>query len=80
MGSQRKSKLKMWIGNLDGVRQGLVISTSKNRARKIVHTSLNEFNGYWALQPSVNELLEVDVLYTRKIRDGEAWHIGRCPL
>lgn len=30
------SKLKMWIGNLDGRREGLVIATTKKRAIEIV--------------------------------------------
>lgn len=73
-------KLKMWIGNLDGTRQGLVISGSKTRACAIVGTSRNDFDGYWAMQPAIDASLETDVLYTRKFADRTAsWQRGRCP-
>lgn len=84
--------MKMWIGNLDGERAGLVIASSKERARRIVGTSRADFDGFWVLQPTVDESLEVEKLYTRSMLDGVSscsrhtatvtgtWQQGRCPL
>jgi len=75
-------KLKMWIGNLDGERAGLVIAPSKKRAREIVGTGVSDFDAYWRLQSKVDELLEAETLYTRPMRASNAatWHQGRCHL
>ena len=76
-------KMKMWIGNLDGRRAGLVIASSKERARKIVGTGRSDFDGHWRLQPGVDASLEVEKLYTRKLthaREQPAWQLGQCPL
>lgn len=75
-------KLKMWIGNLDGSRQGLVIAPTKERARKIVGTSRSDFDGYWVLQPAIDASLDPDVLYTRRFADRNTstpWQRGICP-
>jgi hypothetical protein len=73
--------MKMWIGNLDGDRQGLVIASSKERARKIVGTSRNDFENYWALQANVGQGLAFEVVYTRPLRHRNApWQQGRCRL
>lgn len=77
-------KMKMWIGNLDGRRAGLVISSSKEKARKIVGAGKTDFDDYWVLQPAVDESLEFEVLYTMPTRariskDGK-WQQGKCPL
>jgi hypothetical protein len=71
--------MRMWIGNLDGDRSGLVISSSKERARTIVGASRAEFDDYWARQSGVDQELESDVLYTRPISGGVKWQQGRCP-
>jgi hypothetical protein len=74
---------KAWIGNLDGSRAGLVVTTSKERARRIIGTSRRDFENYWVLQVGVDETLEFERLYTRPIQNrGEAleWQLGRCPL
>ena len=79
---QWKQHYKMWIGNYDGDRQGLVISTSKVAARKVLRTGMREFNEYWVEQPSYEPTLEIDTLYTRPMtRGGEfvKWTKGRCP-
>jgi hypothetical protein len=76
-------KLKMWIGNFDGSRQGLVIARTKERARKIVGTGRTDFDGHWRLQAFVDESLEPEVLYTRPFADqylNGPWRRGRCPL
>ncbi len=81
-----KSKLKMWIaGNFDGSRQGLVITTTKEKARQIVGTSRSDFDGYWTEQPAIYPALESEMLYTRPIiqrgpNDAVPWYRGRCPL
>jgi len=72
-------KLKMWVGNLDGSRQGLVIAPNKERARKVVNSSRSDFDGYWVQQPTVDQTLDPEVLYTRAL-SGHPWYRGRCPL
>lgn len=75
--------MKMWIGNLDGIRESLVIAPSKERARKIVGTSRSDFENYWVLQPSIDQGLEFEVLYTRMMGlsglSGSLWQQGRRP-
>jgi len=74
-------KLKMWIGNFDGRRQGLVIAATKKRAREVVERSVTEFNGHWHEIP-INTSLEPEVLYTRPFDAAKdvPWQRGRCPL
>lgn len=72
------TKLKMWIGNLDGRRQGLVIAASKTRARQILGVGVTEFDGYWSERP-VDTQFDPEVLYTRRFNT-EVWHRGRCSL
>lgn len=74
-------KLKMWIGNLDGSREGLVIAPTKVRARAILGTSTSrtDFDAYWREHP-VDPRLEPEVLYTRRFgANVETWYRGRCP-
>lgn len=59
-------KLKMWTGNLDGRREGLVIATSKTRARQIIQTGRDDFKNYWTEKP-VDASLAAEVLYTRPL-------------
>lgn len=73
--------VKMWIGNLDGDRIGLVIASSKEHARRIVNASRKEFEDYWVLQTGVDQGLEFELLYTKPIgKPGVAWTEGRCVL
>lgn len=77
-------KLKMWVGNFDGSRQGLVIAPTKKRAREIVSIGRTDFDAYWHERP-VDTSLEPEVFYTRpfaeSLRAGTAtWYRGRCPL
>ena len=75
------TSVKMWIGNLDGDRQGLVIAPSKERARKIVGTSRADFENHWVRQSGVNQGLEFEVLYTRVMGAADdQWQQGRCQL
>ena len=75
-------KLKMWVGNLDGSREGLVIAPTKVRAREILGTrttSRSDFDAYWRDHP-VDPRLEPEVLYTRRFgAPMESWFRGRCP-
>lgn len=79
----KSGKLKMWVGNFDGARQGLVIAANKQCARKVVRAGRADFDGYWSEQP-VDPALEPEVLYTRAFtRYGEPpgpWQQGRCAL
>ena len=75
-------KLKMWVGNLDGRREGLVIAPTKKRAREVIgpRTSESDFNAYWREWP-VDPRLDPEVLYTRKFGARmESWFRGRCAL
>lgn len=72
--------MKMWIGNLDGDRSGLVISSSKERARKIIGASRADFEGYWVRQSYVDQGLEFEKLYTRPSDGAARWQQGRCPI
>lgn len=74
-------KMKMWVGNLDGSREGLVIAPTKVRAREIIgRTSRNDFDAHWREHP-VDLRLEPEVLYARRFGARmEAWFRGRCPL
>ncbi|MBE3110413.1 MAG: hypothetical protein IMZ46_07845 [Acidobacteria bacterium] len=78
-----KPKLKMWTGNLDGRRQGLVIASSKKRASEVVGwnvgSGLTDFNRYWREQP-IDESLDPEVLYTRPFDSRGPWFAGRCAL
>ena len=72
-------KLKMWVGNLDGSREGLVIAPTKVRARAIIGTGRADFDAYWREYP-VDPRLEPEVLYTRRFGGRmESWFRGRCP-
>ncbi len=73
--------MKMWIGNLDGDRQGLVIAPSKERARNIIGISRSDFENHWVRQRGVYQGLEFDVLYTRPMGVADfQWQQGRCSL
>ena len=73
--------LKMWIGNFDGSREGLVIAATKAQALKVVGGGRKNFEDYWTLQPAVDPAFTPEVLYTRLMRHPKAtWQQGRCPL
>jgi hypothetical protein len=79
-------KFKMWIGNLDGDRQGLVVAASSRKAAAIVGTTRWDLENYWVLQPGLiteakaKELgFEPGVLYTRFPGHPE-WTEGRVSL
>ncbi len=64
--------LKMWIGNYDGRRQGLVVASNRQRAIDIIDTDPHDFDNFWAEVPSTRMDaedpagdIEPDVLYLR---------------
>ena len=72
-------KLKMWIGNLDGSREGLVIAPTKKRAMEVVGSGRTDFDRYWHERPA-DPSLEPEVLYTRRFcGHDKSWIRGRCP-
>jgi hypothetical protein len=86
-------RLKMWTGNLDGSRRGLVIATSRKRAAEVVGVGRKDFEGYWhemdasAIDETLDDDgngLEADTLYTRPLMHQpgvpiRGWGRGRCP-
>lgn len=71
----------MWIGNLDGRREGLVIAPTKKRAIEVVGAGRTDFENHWVQKPSVDMTLSAETLYTRRFDDRESvWFAGRCPL
>lgn len=64
----------MWIGNYDGQRAGLIVASSKEKARKVVGNSRADFDGYWSQARTVDETIEPETLYVRGIDDHRgAW-------
>jgi hypothetical protein len=74
----RTSRLKCWMGNLDGSRQGLVISVSKREAAKAVGCSQGDFEKYWREARSWTGAFEINRLYTRRYDSKGEWFEGRC--
>jgi hypothetical protein len=73
-------KLKMWVGNFDGAREGLVIAPTKKRAIEVTSRSGYDFNNYWT-ERFVDASLDPEVLYTRPYgKTDVAWQRGRCSL
>ena len=79
-------KLKMWIGNYDGVRRGLIIAPTKKRALEVLQEhgrcGRTHFDDYWSLQADVDPALEPEVLYTTDNRNYPMppWVKGRCEI
>lgn len=71
----------MWTGNYDGVREGLVVASTKEKAWKATRSGRTDFNAYWREQP-LDPSFEHEVLYTRPLdRTGERpWTKGLCAL
>lgn len=71
-------KLKCWFGNYDGIREGLIVSTSKKKAAWIAGCSVKTFDDYWHEQ-TVPINVKPNVLYTRPF-DGKLWTEGRVEI
>jgi hypothetical protein len=82
--TSKLKKLKMWIGNLDGRRQGLVIAATKARAVEVAGVGRTDFNAHWHQLREIDPALDPEVLYTRPYADGirgaKTWVHGRCAL
>jgi hypothetical protein len=76
-------RLKCYVGNLDGLRRGLVLAHNQKRAAEIAGTSLYDFRRYWcgSVAPEGAEF-EPETLYTRSYKHSEGvgkgkWEKGR---
>lgn len=65
-------KLRMWVGNLDGTNQGLVITTSKAKAMAIIRCGRTEFDGYWIEKDVDPGIAEYERLYVKPWGDADA--------
>lgn len=63
----------MWVGNLDGRRQGLIVASSKAEAVRILGNSLKDFNDYWVERP-LETTFEPRALYVRSYTRPGPWH------
>lgn len=81
--------VKVWVGNYDGVRRGMVRATSQRAAALATHTSAGRFREFWGLVHDAShaigfEALADRVLYTQPcdappdVRSW--WFVGSCPL
>jgi len=80
--------MKLWIGNYDGRREGLIVAATKTAAARVVGCSTLRFGDYWHEAPRVVEHVggaqdfEPETLYTRSISayPRGVFVKGRCPL
>lgn len=75
-----KKTLKCFIGNYDGIRQGMVIANSQERLREALDCSQHEVSMNWAVGKWPNFEPKPFTLYTRLYSGlivGE-WHEGVC--
>jgi hypothetical protein len=85
-------KSKIWIGNLDGRRQGLVRAPTKKRALEAIlatgaSITFKDFNDHWhewthpgVIASIIGGEIELDMLYTRPFDARTGWHKGKCAL
>ncbi len=73
--------LKCWVGNYDGQREALVISTSQKAAAAIARIPLSSFRDHFWQTESIPDL-KPETLYTRDNRNynRDTWSEGRCTL
>lgn len=78
--------MKLWIGNYDGRREGLVLAKTKTAAARIAGISPYTFNNFWneadrVIQVNGVQEFEPETLYTRPHNVyGGTFTKGRCPL
>jgi len=80
MAAGEKKKMKYFYGNLDGLRRGLIYTTSQKRVAEIAGTSLYDVRRYWSDGQKPNNLdPKPHTLYTREgfIGQAEYWVEGR---
>lgn len=82
----KRGQLRLWLGNYDGRREGLVYAPSKVAAARAIGISIAVFNAWWVEPSRVVQIngvgdLEPETLYTRPYHTyGSAFVKGRCPL
>ena len=77
--SQRR--MKCYVGNYDGQRNGMVYATSKVEAAAVAQCSVYSFNQYWSIHtawPIAHP--KALTLYTRKNDYKSVWQEGICPI
>lgn len=74
--------VKCFHGNLDGIREGLVVARSQKQAAEIVGCSLHAFRDYWSSGKWPTDWNPKPyTLYTRLYKDqGTPFTEGRCPI
>jgi hypothetical protein len=75
-----QTKLKCYLGNLDGRREGCIVTTSQKEAARIVGTTLTDFRAYWTT-PRVCPIdnPKPHTLYTSPFVRGN-WVEGLCDV
>lgn len=76
-------KIKTFIGNYDGLRQGLVIASTKREAAQAIEWSTKDFRDYWdeTITSWSFRDLKHKTLYTRANNNPSGtWVEGRCKL
>jgi len=78
---KRAQIVRVYMGNYDGSRQGLVVAASQKEAAKIARTSVYTFRQYWSARAEWPlTKLKLGVLYTRKYDTQNEWQEGICQL
>lgn len=75
----RQRKLKCYIGNIDGLREGLVLAYNKKDAATIAKLTIYHFSMYWTTLDTekYKELIPM-TLYTRFFDTNTQWINGYC--
>lgn len=79
--NMRVKRLRCYVGNYDGMRDGLIYAHNAVEASHVIHCSLYQFRQYWR----VHTLYQISnpkplVLYTRKNDYRSEWHEGICDI
>lgn len=78
---KRLQRVRCYMGNYDGRRQGLVVATNQKEAAEVARTSVYTFRQYWSARPEWPlTKLKLGVLYTRKYGTQNDWQEGICQL
>ena len=78
--SKIKRRLKCWEGNYDGLRRGLVISTSQKKAAKVIGCGVKQLADYYTCLFEIPTGFLEDTLYTRPYDGPGNWVEGRCQV
>lgn len=81
---QRIKQLKCYQGNMDGLRQGLIVTSSQAKAATIAGCSVSHFRDFWNMRrelPSgTTQELKPDTLYSKPFDSKGDWSEGRCEV